>query len=333
MHATPASWSPASVGRPTGRCATPPVTKQPWPWRSRLAEDLPSPGRRHPLCARRTPVGAESHVVSECNHNPGTPERDDPYGRHLGPAGALTASACLCRGCRSRRCDCPRPNPLDDLQARLAVAHLAEQRPAPTPTSLLRWTSRGTMARPCRASPSVCGKVVLDRNCVLRDRGLHLCGARNEWPATGRQKSLPVAPPLDDSRKRYRRLSNSHCIAGATELSPSMPSLARSPRLLRPGAWDLDVATAWLAKCWTATLRKRKGRPRRPPSLTAADRGKRPLSGLAFVRLMRRAGATASRVHLTPRAAGAPSAPTEAPPWPLPTDALGHRRSPAWPRS
>ena len=134
---------------------------------------------------------------------------------------------------------------------------------------------------------------------------------------------------LEDSRKRCRRLSNSHCIAGATERSPSMPSPARSPRLLRPGAWDLDVATAWLPRCWTATLRKRKGRPRRPPSLTAADRGKRPLSGLAFVRLMRRAGATASRVHLTPRAAGAPSAPTEAPPWPLPTDALGHRRSPA----
>ena len=145
--------------------------------------------------------------------------------------------------------------------------------------------------------------------------------------------SLRPAAAWDDSRKRCRRLSNSHCIAGATELSPSMPSPARSPRSLRPGAWDLDVATAWLPKCWTATLRKRKGRPRRPPSLTAADRGKRPLSGLAFVRLMRRAGATASRVHLTPRAAGAPSAPTEAPPWPLPTDALGHRRSPAWPRS
>ena len=142
-----------------------------------------------------------------------------------------------------------------------------------------------------------------------------------------------ISSRLDDSRKRCRRLSNSHCIAGATELSPSMPSPARSPRLLRAGACDLDVATAWLPKCWTATPRKRKGRPRRPPSLTAADRGKRPLSGLAFVRLMRRAGATASRVHLTPRAAGAPSAPTEAPPWPLPTDALGHRRSPAWPRS
>jgi hypothetical protein len=121
--------------------------------------------------------------------------------------------------------------------------------------------------------------------------------------------------------------------AGATELSPSMPSPARSPRLLRPGAWDLDVATAWLPKCWTGTLRKRKGQPRRPPSLTAADRGKRPLSGWAFVRSSRRAGAIASRVRLTPQAAAAPSAPTEAPPWPLPTDAPGHRRSQAWPRS
>ena len=46
------------------------------------------------------------------------------------------------------------------------------------------------------------GEVVLDRICVLRERGLHLCGAHNEWPATGRQKPLPVASPLDDTRKR-----------------------------------------------------------------------------------------------------------------------------------
>lgn len=46
------------------------------------------------------------------------------------------------------------------------------------------------------------GEVVPDRNCVLRDCGLHLYGAHNEWPATGRQKSLPVASPLDESEKR-----------------------------------------------------------------------------------------------------------------------------------
>ena len=54
-------------------------------------EDVPSTRRTHPLCACRTLVGGESHVVSECSHDPGTHERDDSYGRHLGPAGALTA--------------------------------------------------------------------------------------------------------------------------------------------------------------------------------------------------------------------------------------------------
>jgi hypothetical protein len=52
---------------------------------------------------------------------------------------------------------------------------------------------RGTMTRPCRASPS--------RRWGSRSgSGLHLCGAHNERPATGRQKSLPVASPLDEDR-------------------------------------------------------------------------------------------------------------------------------------
>ena len=44
-------------------------------------------------------------------------------------------------------------------------------------------------------------------------------------------------------------------------------------------------------------------------------------------------GATGRRGRSTPRAAAAPSGPTEAPPSPLPADALARRRLPAWPRS
>jgi hypothetical protein len=63
---------------------------------------------------------------------------------------------------------------------------------------LMLGTSRGTMARPCRTPASRRREVILNRNCVLRNRGLHLCGGHNEWPATGRQKSPPVASPLDE---------------------------------------------------------------------------------------------------------------------------------------
>ena len=63
----------------------------------------------------------------------------------------------------------------------------------------------------------------------------------------------------------------------------------------------------------------------RSTQATFVGRGVRPL--------IEARGAIASRVRLTPQAAAAPSAPTEAPPWPLPTVALGRRRSPAWPRS
>ncbi len=118
-------------------------------------------------------------------------------------------------------------------------------------------------------------------------------------------------------------------------------------RVRRPSAWLPDVLDSH-----TAQKKRSAAEASRPepfaggreagvetgavtPKLRIRRRGPRtrPLSGLARVRLARRAGAIASRVHLTPQAAAAPSAPTGAPPWPLPTDALGHRRSPAWPRS
>lgn len=59
------------------------------------------------------------------------------------------------------------------------------------------------------------GEVVLYRNCVLPDRGLHLCGAHNERPTTGHQKSLPVAPPPDDE-ERSRLTRPGFCSAPRT---------------------------------------------------------------------------------------------------------------------
>src|SRR6516165_5191092 len=81
---------------------------------------------------------------------------------------------------------------------------------------------------------------------------------RKERPALARVQLTPV-PATDESGKRCRRLSNSHGNAAMAELSPSMPSPATSPRLLRVRR------PAWLPDMLAATLRKRRGRPPRPP--------------------------------------------------------------------
>ena len=101
----------------------------------------------------------------------------------------------------------------------------------------------------------------------------------------------------DDSRKRCRRLSNSHGNAAVAELSPSMPSPATtSPRFVAAGCVD---HSAWLQRgyqtCWTATLRKKKrsaAEASRPESL--AGKGG---AGVGHAARLRRSCAFAGEVH------------------------------------
>jgi hypothetical protein len=132
-------------------------------------------------------------------------------------------------------------------------------------------------------------------------------------------------------RPRQRRLPRPR--SRKRHQTPRRPLLMEPLRPLR----DRDPAEApahlapWLAWAWRSKLKPFECSPARLDSHTAPK--EEAGDPCQLVHFPRRAGAIASRVRLTPQAAGAPSAPTEAPPWPLPTDALGHRRSPAWPRS
>ena len=132
--------------------------------------------------------------------------------------------------------------------------------------------------------------VVSDRSADLlcRDGGSRRCACCRPDPrrpasapgsrSRGRAAALvkaDLAPESDDSRKRCRRLSNSHGNAGVAELSPSMPSPATSPRLLRPGASTIrrgySVATR---RAGQPRCAKRRGRPPSLPSrIVGRERG------------------------------------------------------------
>src|SRR6516165_3561923 len=110
---------------------------------------------------------------------------------------------------------------------------------------------------------------------------------RKERPALARVQLTPV-PATDESGKRCRRLSNSHGNAAMAELSPSMPSPATSPRLLRVRR------PAWLPDMLAATLRKRRGRPPRPP---VPNRSPGTGAGVGDAARLRRSCAFAGEVH------------------------------------
>jgi hypothetical protein len=80
------------------------------------------------------------------------------------------------------------------------------------------------------------GEVVLDRNCVLHDRGLHVCDAHNEWPSTGHQGS-PIA------RSPSGRSSSTATPGDVTRCPPSWASRSATWRVL--AGIRLTLAAAW----------------------------------------------------------------------------------------